>query len=100
MIIGGSRVCGKTTELIKIASKEDLYIVCADKRRVEFVVKMARELGCKIPFPITVDELPLRSGFIKNVLVDDVEAVLYRVIGKNVNVMTSSREFKELTIIK
>ncbi len=96
MIIGGRRACGKTTELIKQSNKEQLYIVCADRNRLNFISRMAREMELEIPFPITVDELPLRSPHIKEVLVDDVEAVLYQLIRKPVSAMSTSLRFKEL----
>lgn len=96
MIIGGRRACGKTTELIKQSSKEHLYIVCADRNRLNVITQMAREMKLDIPFPITVDELPLRSPHIKEVLVDDVEAVLYQLIRKPIATMSTSRKFKEL----
>ena len=96
MIIGGRRQCGKTTELIKEAHKEQLYIVCANHQRAEFIEKMSRSMGLHIPFPIMVSELPLRSKYIKEVLVDDVEDVLYEIIGKHIKLMSTGLEFKKL----
>jgi hypothetical protein len=96
MIIGGKRRCGKTTELIKIASEEHLYIVCADRSRVEYIAGLARQMELDIPFPISVSELPLRSPNIKQVLVDDIEDVLSSLINKPVYQATSSLELKSL----
>lgn len=92
MIIGGRRQCGKTTELIKIAHEEHLYIVCASRQRVNHISKLAREMELDIPLPISVDELPLRSPFIKKVLIDDIEDILSYVIGKPIYQGTSSME--------
>jgi EAL domain-containing protein (putative c-di-GMP-specific phosphodiesterase class I) len=95
MMIGGKRACGKTTELIKVASEKHLYIVCADRNRVHVVSQMAREMKLNIPFPISVEELPLR-GYMDEVLVDDVEAVLYQLIRKPVLMASTSMELKKL----
>lgn len=90
MIACGRRGCGKTTELIKLASVNQLYIVCASRQRVEHVAQLARELELNIPYPISVDELPLRSGFIKEVLVDDMEDVLSAIIRKPIKAASTS----------
>jgi hypothetical protein len=95
MMIGGRRACGKTTELIKVANEKHLYIVCADRNRVHFIAQTARKLGLDIPFPISVAELPLR-GYMKEVLVDDVESVLYQLIRKPVLMASTSMDLKKL----
>ncbi|MEN6325806.1 MAG: hypothetical protein ABFD18_06330 [Syntrophomonas sp.] len=58
---------------------------------------MAKKMGLNIPFPVSVNELPLR-GYMKNVLVDDVEAVLYTVIKKPVIMASTSMELKNLSL--
>lgn len=95
MMIGGRRACGKTTELIKKASANNLYIVCASKNRVMYVSDLARKLGLDIPFPISVSELPLH-GYMKEVLVDDAEDVLSSLIGRRVVGASTSMELKTL----
>ena len=96
MMIGGKRACGKTTELIKKASKEKLYIVCVDRNRLRVITQMAKYMDLDIPFPITVDELPLKSKYIKEVLVDDIEDVLSRLINKPIITASTSMEFQKL----
>lgn len=81
---------GKTTELIKISHDQWKYIICRDRKRAEFIESYARELNIDIPFPITVEELPLRSDFIKSVLVDDIEDVLEYIIRKPIDYATTS----------
>lgn len=88
MIICGGRRNGKTTELIKYASKNGLYIVCGDKKRVEIIAKQAKEMGLDLRYPICLQELPLRGRFIDKVCVDDAEYILERIIGKYIDVMT------------
>lgn len=54
-IISKERRSGKTTELIKISNKEWIYIVCADRNRVENIMALARKMNLDIPYPITVN---------------------------------------------
>jgi hypothetical protein len=90
MIMGGRRGCGKTTELIKVANEKGMYIVCASRQRAKYVADL------DIPYPISVDELPIRSQFIKEVLVDDIEDVLSALIRKPIYQATSSLELRNL----
>ncbi|EIT85931.1 replicase domain protein [Fictibacillus macauensis ZFHKF-1] len=92
-LIYGDRGSGKTTELIKIAHERGLYIVCFDERRAMQISRLARSLEMDIRYPITVDELPLQRGvFIKEVLVDDMEDVLARMLRKNISAATITKE--------
>ena len=86
---------GKTTELVKQSNKEWKYIVCMNSQRVDVIVETANKLGLDIPYPITVRELPLRSPYVKSVLVDDIEDVLGYIIGKHVDYATTSCEIVE-----
>lgn len=96
MMIGGRRACGKTAQLIKKASEDNLYILTANRTRVHFLNQLAEQLKLEIPFPVTVDELPLRSPFIKEILVDDIEDVLRVIIGKPISMASTSLKFKNL----
>ncbi|WP_312286695.1 hypothetical protein [Terrisporobacter sp.] len=89
-ILNLDRGKGKTTELIKVSNEKWIYIVCADRKRAENISRMAMEMSLNIPFPITVNELPIRSPYIKEVLLDDVEDVLTRLIRKPVLIATTS----------
>lgn len=95
MMIGGKRACGKTTELIKRASEEFLYIVTVDRHRAHHIAQLARQMELDIPLPVTVQELPLK-GYIKEVLVDDAEDVLTALIGRRVLMASTSMELKKL----
>lgn len=93
-IIRGDRRSGKTTELIKKSHDEWKYIVCRDRQRVKFIESYAREMNIDIPFPIEIRELPLKSNFIKSVLIDDIEDVLEYIIGKPIDYATTSCEIE------
>lgn len=96
MIIGGSRYCGKTTELIKAAHENNLYIVCANKERARHVANLSRKMGLSIPYPIAAEEFPLKGTQIKEVIVDDIEDVLFSLIRKPISMASSSLELKTL----
>lgn len=98
-VIGGGRKCGKTTELIKKASKEGLYILCPNKNMARIIFKQAKDMGLNIPHPITVEDLPLRSVHIDEVLIDEVEIVLQKLIGKRVAGMSTTMPMEELPAI-
>lgn len=83
---------GKTTELIKMASEKWLYIICADKNRADIISNMAINMGLDIPYPITINELPIRSPYIKEVLVDDLEDLVFHMIRKPIVIATTSCE--------
>lgn len=75
---------GKTNELIKQSSKEWKYILCLDKARANLIIRIAKEMGLDIPFPIMVKDLPIRGRDIKEILIDDFEDVLQVLVGANV----------------
>lgn len=89
-ILKMDRAKGKTTKLIKESNRKWLYIVCVDHQRADNIARMARRMKIDIPYPITVNELPVRSRFIEEVLIDDIEDVLYRIIGKHIATATTS----------
>ena len=99
VIIGGSPACGKTTELVRKASKENLYIVCATNTIAEVIYQTAKQLNLIIPYPITAGELPLNpGGSIKKILVDDVELVLQVLLGYPVDMVSTSLKMKNLLL--
>lgn len=53
-IIYGSRQSGRTTELIKMCAQDNYsLIVCPSRPMCEAVFKLSKELGYKIPKPIS-----------------------------------------------
>lgn len=83
------RQTGRTTEIIKMAAENNLYIVTTDRQRALYIAKMAQKLGLKIPFPITIRELPVRPySFINEVLIDDADQVLACLVGTKIKAIT------------
>lgn len=92
-IIRAGRGQGKTTELIKKSNEEWKYIICADRKRVNNIVNMAKKMGLDIPYPITISELSLSKGQkMDGVLIDDIEDILQYLIDKRVDYVTTSCE--------
>ena len=91
-IINRPRAGGKTTEAIIHSNKEWKYILTTDRKRVEQIVKLAKDLEIDIPFPITVDEL-LRSHYlagsrVKGLIIDELDDVLFALTGHEVSLAT------------
>ena len=77
------RQLGKSTELIKISAETGHYIVTANRIRAKVLFEQAQKLGYNIPNPFTVEDYlrsrKLKGSFIKNILIDDADAVLQAV---------------------
>lgn len=75
-VIALDRQQGKTTELVKLAAQENLYIVCANRNMVRHTAQMARDMGLDIPFPITWDEFAAHRYYgrgIKGFVIDNLD---------------------------
>ena len=96
MMVGGKRKCGKTSKLVKLAHEGNLHIICVDHARVLNILSVAKELELDIPHPITVHELPLKTRYVHNVLVDDIEDVLGRLIGADIIMASTSKQLVEM----
>lgn len=89
----GERQSGKTTKLIKRSAAEGSYILVATKRQANNIFKQASEMGIKIPFPVTIDEVLNYRNFVqctkshsntmegtsvykKGILIDEISSVL------------------------
>lgn len=96
-IIGGKRLCGKTTDLIKRSNKEWLYIVVANNQRADNIVRLARDMEIEIPYPITCNELPLSPrSKIKGVLIDEIEMVLEQLVRRPIIAASTSYAMIEM----
>ena len=89
---------GKTTELIKLSEATGHYILVADRKRADCVFQMAEKMGCHILNPVTVYDYfrthGFRGSYIKDILIDDADAVLQRVFDC-VNVEAITMTFEE-----
>ena len=88
-IIRTERGKGKTTALIKQASRDQSYILCVNKPMARYVYEKARDMGLNIPFPITVADLPLH-GHENPILIDEIDYILPQLIGVKVDTVTTS----------
>lgn len=70
---------GKTDELIKLSAKNGGYIVCRSMTLSEGILYRAKQLGLRIPMPITYEEFINKRYLgrgIKSFLIDDVDVLL------------------------
>jgi hypothetical protein len=75
-VLVGEVRSGKTTELVKMAASQWLYIVCPTKQRIDNIMDIARRIGADIPFPITFREYAERRYHprgIKGFVFDDLD---------------------------
>ncbi|MGE6513355.1 hypothetical protein [Lysinibacillus sphaericus] len=95
-IIGGKRMCGKTTDLIKQSAKEGHRILVAHDRVVDILEKEAKKLGLNIPPPVSIQRLLINNSFKgESLLVDEVEWILSRMTGCRIVSMSTSATMRE-----
>lgn len=73
------RRAGKTYELVKKASEENLYIICANRTQVRATQDVARQNGFVIPFPMTWQEFIEKQYYGRNIngfVIDNLDMCL------------------------
>lgn len=82
-ILVGSSGIGKTSELIKRSAESGIYILVANRKRAEFLVKQATDMKLYIPFPVTLQEWLSSSNRFHGssihrdgILIDDIDDVI------------------------
>ena len=98
IILGGKRVCGKTTELIKMSATNRIPIVVLNHRRREEIEHMAKQKGMEIPKPIIYKNSIERVGRkLNEILIDDIEDILNDMFfPSKIVAMTTSASFMPL----
>lgn len=97
-ILNMPRRTGKTTKLIYTSEVTGYPILCANLNAVDNVKKMAKEMGCNIPEPMTVADFKRHFYKDENVLIDEVLAnnlvatALNQYVGANVVACTMTLE--------
>lgn len=94
-IIYKGRNTGKTTELIKLASTHQAYIVCHSIQCANGILKQARDMGLNIPMPITYDNFIDKKYYgegIKGFLIDNAEHLLQRMTKVPIMAITINKE--------
>lgn len=98
-IIYQGRRTGKTTQIIKEASKNNMYILVSNMRQAEEMFKQARKMNTPILYPITVNEW--KNGKVawrvkrQGILVDEGKVVLEELLETSVHMMSISKEDDE-----
>lgn len=97
-ILNMPRGTGKTTKLIHTSEVTGYPILCSNLFMVDNVKKMAEEMGCDIPEPMTIADFRHKFYQDENVLVDEIFAnnllatALNQYIGANVVACTMTIE--------
>lgn len=91
-IIVGRSGAGKTAELIKRSAESGIYILVANRKRAEILVKQAEDMRLYIPFPVTLQEwLSSHNRFHGSsirrdgLLIDDIDDVIKELFSPNRN---------------
>lgn len=99
-VIGGKRVCGKSTELIRQSHRTGTRILTANKQMARILKNESKKMGLNIKPPLTPDVEFDYFGDVTEVLVDEVEMVLQQLIGKRVTAMSTSYQLEELPSLR
>jgi len=98
-IINKPRCTGKTTELIKIASEENSYIVCRHEHEARRIAEQAESMGLNINFPITFNDFIQHrffEGGINSFLIDCADGLLQGLAGNvPIKAITTTEEMKK-----
>lgn len=90
-VIARKRREGKTQELIDIADKKRVYIVCSSTQEADRISKIARDQGKKIFFPLTFDEFLKKQYATRNIdgfLFDNVDQFISSISSVKIIAMT------------
>lgn len=94
IIIGGKRNCGKTTELIKISSVNNIPILVSNHKRGKIIEDYAKRNNFKIPEPIAFCERDkIRGSGINEILIDDLEDILCELLWVRPMIISTSSPF-------
>jgi hypothetical protein len=97
-IIARPRQTGRTDELIRLSEAADnagevSYIVCHSRAEAYRIAQRANEIGCKIRFPISYDELPIsNSSFCTYLCIDNVEILIEKITRRTIGAMVITTE--------
>lgn len=87
-LIVGTKQSGKSSKLIKYAHKNDLQIVCQDKRACENMEALANKLNMKIRYPLTYGDLLAQNYYgynLRGLVIDNAEKLL-QALSPNLNI--------------
>lgn len=99
-VIGGKRMCGKSTELIKRSHETGIRILTANKQMARMLMNESKKMGLEIKPPLTPDAKLEHFEDVEEVLIDEVEMVLQQLIGKRVAGMSTSMKMNEFYSIE
>ncbi|MDD4516566.1 hypothetical protein [Massilibacteroides sp.] len=90
ILISLPRGNGKTVTLIKLSAETRTPILCYTRAHKKYVEEKAIELGLDIPTPLFYCGRPILG--VKEIIVDEVEALLRSALGTKISFATFSEE--------
>ena len=100
-IIGGKRVCGKSTELIKMSHMFEIPIMAPSFDRARYLERMANKMKLTIPdviAPCDLEHIPISTRKRTRVLVDDIEDIFAALTNMSIVIASTSMEFKGMEV--
>lgn len=87
------RQSGKTQRMIEESAKSGAYIVCHNIQSVAYVAARAKEMGLKIPFPLTYSEVQ-RGQYSSSIelLIDNAEIFIQDLVKARIRAITMSND--------
>lgn len=102
-VVGGKRVCGKTTHLIRKSFETQIPILCPTRTMARIIHNQSQEMGLNIPSPITLDDMSrsiVKGERIERVLIDEVQILLREMLGVEVAAMSTSYKLNEFDSLR
>ena len=93
-IILGTRQSGKTHDLIRISERTGSTIVTFDRRSLDHIKRLAKEMNASIPEPIAYKDLAhyRREHAMKSIVIDDLDALLVLMFNIKIEAVSISIE--------
>ena len=92
-VINSPRRSGKTTHAIKTSAETGATIVTYNEVMARLTEDQGKRLGYDIPKPISIIQyLNMKSKPPKNIIIDELELVLSRIVGSRIELVTITKE--------
>lgn len=93
IMVGGDNLSGKTTELIRLSQIKQVPILCEHKNVVHAIDVMKKDINFTIPSALDISK-GIPKGIGKEIIVENIEAVLSRILGVNVIAASTYMTYK------
>jgi hypothetical protein len=90
-------MCGKTHDLLLMSEAMQVPIIVAGRQDMERLIETAKRFGIHVPCPISTYDVQRRAhveGVEPGVMIDDVDRVLWQMLGTRVLAATCTEDAK------